>query len=135
MSYTLYRISPSDRSGGPFDISYHGWHVLVRAIETFGPEEIVKKCLWRYNDEMGLAGDDAVRLADALDAALADGRVAAYIASNGHDPAAVNAVAELVDRASKENGIKLIMPKCELDVYILRLFIDFLRSCGGFWIG
>src|SRR5215217_1548219 len=70
MSYTLYRISPSDRSGGPFDISYHGWHVLVRAIETFGPEEIVKKCLWRYNDEMGLEAQDAVCLADALDAAL-----------------------------------------------------------------
>ena len=135
MSYTLYRIAPSDRLGAPLDISYDGWQVLVDAIEIFGPEEIVRKCHWRYNDEMGLEAEDAVRLADALDEALADGRIAAYVAFNGHEPAAVNAVAELVDQVSKEYGITLIIPACPLRVEILERFVHFLRSCGGFWIG
>ena len=84
---------------------------------------------------MGLEAEDAVRLADELDDALRDGRIAAYVACNGHDPATFNAVAEMVARASREYGIALTMPECPISVQVVKEFIAFLRSSGGFWIG
>ena len=68
------------KTGNYFRRNVWGWHPLAGYIRDNFPEIAADCQYWHSNDGDGLDADGALALADAIDAAVADGGAARYIA-------------------------------------------------------
>lgn len=79
MGMDVFGKAPSAAVGEYFRRNVWGWRPLATAITELAPEIAARCTHWQSNDGDGLDSGDAVALADALQAALDDGRVQALI--------------------------------------------------------
>lgn len=81
MGMDVYGTSPSSEAGEYFRRNVWGWRPLADLACELAPE-IASGCKsWHYNDGDGLDGPASTQLADALQAALDDGRVDRWVSN------------------------------------------------------
>lgn len=79
MGMDVYGTNPTDTVGEYFRANVWWWHPLADYCLT-AHQDLTEGCIhWHSNDGDGLDAAQATRLADALDADLESGRVAAWV--------------------------------------------------------
>lgn len=85
MTVDIYGKHPTNEGGKYFGRNVWWWRPLVEFVCDTCPTVAARCSGWFENSGDGLGSDDAVELADLLDAAVADGTAAHYVsARNAH---------------------------------------------------
>lgn len=109
MGMDVYGKHAHSETGRYFRRSVWGWHPLADLCEFIAPELWAKIEHPHTNDGDGLNGRDSLKLAAALDAAVADGRVESYCKDRAE------ALALLPDETCSicaGTGLRLPAPQC-----------------------
>lgn len=147
MGMDVYGLNPRSEAGGYFRNSVWWWHPLAIYLQTTYPALTAACNLWHSNDGDGLDDAASRALASALQADLAAGQVAAYVASREAELAALPLGQCHMCGGS---GIRPEGPcgRCQgegkhrdprnesihFDVANVAEFAAFLADCGGFTI-
>ena len=120
MGMDIFGKHPTSPIGGYFRRNIWGWHPLASLVEFFGGEIVTHCRRWHTNDGDGLDAADSHALAVALENALKDGRIAAYLWDREEH------LASLPEDAHER--------LFSLSIEDVREFAAFLSACGGFEI-
>ena len=153
MGMDLVGFEPTNDVGAYFRRNICRWHPLASLVQEIAPD-IAELCdSWYTNDGCGLGTDEAIKLADLLDQAIATGMVSEWIkgllawqadlpdeecvachGDVGNKPsgngAASNACLVCKGRGHYRPSAALVV----LDVDDVREFSTFVRASGGFAI-
>jgi hypothetical protein len=140
MGFDILGKAPRSKVGRSFGVNYSGWYDMADACHRVAPNICAKidKVYWYTNDGHGLDDADAVRLADALDAAIERGALGYADAMSGQESAAERKLVlglRLPDGRSVALAAPDLLPKGKPWLSDrLREFTAFLRASGGFEI-
>jgi len=140
MGYDIYGKKPTAPEGEYYRSNIWYWPPFVAMCRALAPVESRGCKGWEVNEGHGLNAADALRLANRLDALLADGTIAQYIEDSGEPPVtALQANALKLIKAFKKTmgGGEVNAPGMEAPAVTeddVREFIAFLKTCGGFKI-
>jgi hypothetical protein len=112
MGMDLKGMNPKSRDGEHLRVQIDAWIRLAQICLEVAPAESAPCKHWGTNDGDGLDAQQSEQLAQRLEEALADGSVDEYVA------------ARLIEiRADYQRSKNIVL-----------IFIQFLRTCGGFRI-
>lgn len=83
MGMDVYGHAPTQKEGEYFRNNIWWWHPLADYIELVAPDEAAACEHWHSNDGDGLDEDEALALADRLQAEIDSGRCLRYAVSRG----------------------------------------------------
>jgi hypothetical protein len=119
---------PRTEDGKIFDLNWASWEPLVTYMEHVAPEIVHRCTYWRSNDGDGLNEEDAIALADVLQAELDAGRTEGYFARRYGDARSRSVLLthrpRFDDEAMRQQKMQQLKAECpDLDD-------DFLRTVG-----
>ncbi len=139
--------APESEEGAYFRNNIWWWHPLATYIETVAPDATVDYEAWHHNEGAGLDAEDAVALADKLQAEIDSGRCEQYMLSRGEEgvpntenPSTVDMIKKVVgaivgEETATEIGVdKIGESPWPFSADNVKGFIAFLRESGGFEI-
>jgi hypothetical protein len=109
----VYGSEPADECGEYFRNNVWWWHPLAAYVTETAPDISCRCEDWHSNDGDGLDRDDALALADLLQAEIDSGRTASFAARHAGSVARYG---------------------CQFSVENVQEFVTFLRGSGGFVI-
>ena len=132
MGMDVYGTAPSSKTGEYLGTSIWGWGPLANYICGVAPD-ITSRCpRWHHNEGDGLGGDDALALANILQAEIDSGRTEAYRTNNASEIAGqTNAAMEGLTSVLVANGLVCSPDRYDFSVENVQAFVSFLRDCGG----
>lgn len=150
MGMDVFGKQPTAPEGEHFRRNVWSWRPLAHMVTGMCPDETAACKYWQSNDGDGLNAADAAKLADRLDALLADGWIDRYVAVRDASLAALpdetcpicggggirnNGVVNAPCNACHGKGARRPTDTWyALNTDDVRDFAKFLRVCGGFEI-
>ena len=147
MGMDIIGKDPESEEGAYFRNNIWWWHPLATYIEAVAPDEAAGCEAWHHNEGQGLDAEDAVVLADKLQAEIDSGRCEQYMLSRGEhgvpnteNPPTVDMIKKVVgaivgEETATEIGVdKIGESPWPFSVENVKGFITFLRESGGFEI-
>ncbi len=132
-------INPKAKVGEYYRANEAGWHPLANFILDYAPDEAKPCKKWHTNDGKGLTATQAIKLADKLNALIADGTAADALTAQ--DPPIKNEQDDYSKAHQRRNMRSWGMvpgesgPRYEgLRLNDIREFACFSRASGGFQI-
>ncbi len=132
-------MNPTSKAGEYYRANEAGWHPLANFILDYAPDEAKPCKKWHTNDGRGLNAKQATRLADKLDALIADGTAADALSAK--DPPIKNEKDDYSKAHQRRNmrswGMVPGGPGSRyegLRLEEIREFSRFARASGGFQI-
>ena len=131
MDVDLYGTKPMAQAGRHFGRTYSDWALLGLLVLGLCDKARTSPCEEWFNSEgNGLSAEDAVALADNLQARIDDGSVDEYVGHCQH----MKAQLEEAGVKRKTLPAVLVHDSYPLDRRDVDEFLSFLRTCGGFKI-
>ena len=129
MGMDVYGNAPTTKEGEYFRRNIWGWHPLAVVVQTLAPA-ITRPCVnWHSNDGDGLDAEGATKLADALEAAIADGRAGSACQIANESEGVETPVHSMI-----KTSFGISAKNRPVEIADLREFATFLRGSGGFRI-
>jgi hypothetical protein len=132
MGMDLHGHNPTAPEGEYFRASIWTWPSLVKVITALCPEETSNCKNWEYNEGDGLNGEQALRLAEALERKLRSGEVAFALC----DPAQITTAktGAAITALLQSQGVIVEHQEPVIDEHFVGKFAAFVRASGGFSI-
>lgn len=143
MGMDVQGLLPSRPEGEYFGASVWRWRPLAQLLQELFPDETSGCTYWQSNDGDGLNATQSSRLAEALERAIGNGRVALWLRNFEHQKAGLpsrtcprcNGVDYEDCSACNGTGeLANIGTFYDLNMQKVKEFAVFLKHCGGFSI-